>query len=93
MKCKQREEVEKFCKIFLVDVDLVDSALHDLKSKSIFKDVQAKERRSKWDIEDAKLYQDYNWKELIETGDLRKMVIKLSDRWLTNRVFLPWEHA
>ena len=79
---KEREQVKKFGEKYLVPEGLVNIALEDLKSKSVFKVARARDRKNKRDLETAKSYNDYDWKALIESGAIRKLVVKSLDKYI-----------
>ena len=76
------EQIQKFSKKFIVDQDLVIAALEDLQTREFAKSVRQEGKNNRKDTEENKSYNDYNWKELIRTNEIKKLTIPNLNKYL-----------
>ena len=81
-KVDSDEQIEKFSKKLIVDQDLVISALEDLQTRGFTKNVRQEGRKSRKETDESKSYNDYNWKELIRTNEIKNLTIPNLSKYL-----------
>lgn len=76
------ESIKEFSKKFAVREDLVRKYLEHLQYLKVKRIKRAQERQKNKVTESSKMYEDYNWKEMQETGTLKKLKVSVLDLFL-----------
>ncbi len=71
------ESIASFSKKFIVDEDIVRTALDDLVFKKISIEIRQKDNQRKRAAEEELTFDDINWLEAIEDGSIKKCLLKL----------------
>lgn len=76
------EQIEEFSKKFIVNSNLVVSALEELHAKKHWKNVRGKDRKEKNASEKEKTYNEYDWEDLIRTNNLKHCNVSTLNKYL-----------
>lgn len=57
-------------------VDLLEKSVKHLEELKLLSEMRARKRKQEREERDAKVYEDYDWTDLIPSGNLKKLTIK-----------------
>eukprot|EP00794_Sanderia_malayensis_P001529 gene1529-1692_t len=82
LKIDDIEAIEAFSEKFIVRKELVTAAIEEFSYKEITKGIRERERRNKRVREKEKNYEDFNWLEIAENGNICKLLTQTLDKYL-----------
>ena len=89
-KLETAKEIEEFSRSFVVSEDLVKTYVDHLKHLEFLKSLRNKATTEKRQNREAKMYEDYNWNELVLTGGLSSLHVCELNTYLKKHS-LPWK--
>ena len=81
---KSLDKISQFCSKFIVDESMVLAHINDRKNKNRLNEVKKTERKAKKDIDQKKVYKDYDWRQLIDSDQLKKQRVATLDKYITH---------
>ena len=77
-----KPKLTELSKELAVPVNLLEECVKHCEQLKLLGDMRAKKRRQDKVQRDAKVYEDYNWKDHIQSGTLKKLTVKELDKYM-----------
>ena len=75
-------KLEELSKELCVPVGLLEDSVKHCEELKVLSEMRSRTRNQKKEERDAKVYEDYNWGELIKSGTLQKLTVKELNKYM-----------
>ena len=75
-------KIDEFVRKYIVDKPIVMKALEEMQASQITTQAKQREKKRQREINEKKAYKDYDWKDAVENGGLKKLLVIDLDKYI-----------